>query len=175
MKIYKNKTFWFIILSIVFICSQISIIACIDRDSELILLDSDYKALLVENKKKTESLDDQKIEAIKNIISNSDDSKTKLKEIKKALKHDNYFWYFVGFLGEALFGSRMFVQWIASEKAKRNVIPVSFWYLSLSGSTLVFSYAIQLGDPVFILSKGAGFFIYIRNIILLLKEKKTKI
>lgn len=175
MKIYKNKTIWFIILSVFFICSQIVIFACYDEGSELILLDTNYKIGLDENKVKSESIDDQKLETIKKIVANSDDSKTKLKEIKKTLKKENYFWYFIGILGEALFGSRMFVQWIASENAKKNVIPVSFWYLSLAGSVLSFSYAIQLGDPVFILSKGAGFFIYVRNVALLFKEKKTKV
>lgn len=115
--------------------------------------------------------DEKKISEIKEILSTADSSKIKLQDIKKAIKHESYFWYFIGFLGEALFGSRMFIQWVASEKAKKNVIPVTFWYLSLFGSSLVFAYALHLRDPVFILSKGAGFFIYIRNIILLLKEK----
>lgn len=151
MKLFKNKSFWFIILAIFFITSQVYLFAS--------------SSTVLNNEEMT-------ISEIKDIVASSDSAKSKIANIKSAIKYDNYFWYFIGFLGEALFGSRMFVQWIASEKAKKNVIPVSFWYLSLSGSTLVFSYAIQLGDPVFILSKGAGFFIYIRNIILLLKEKK---
>ena len=76
-------------------------------------------------------------------------------------------WLAVGFLGQALFSARFVVQWIASERAKRSVVPVAFWFLSLAGGVTLLVYAIHRRDPVFILGQGAGLFIYLRNVMLL--------
>lgn len=76
-------------------------------------------------------------------------------------------WLAVGFLGQALFSARFVVQWIASERAKRSVVPVAFWFLSLAGGGTLLVYAIHRRDPVFILGQGAGLFIYLRNVMLL--------
>lgn len=76
-------------------------------------------------------------------------------------------WMAVGFLGQALFSARFVVQWIASERAKRSVVPVAFWFLSLAGGVTLLVYAIHRRDPVFILGQGAGLFIYLRNLMLL--------
>ncbi|HVQ74470.1 MAG TPA: lipid-A-disaccharide synthase N-terminal domain-containing protein [Candidatus Binatia bacterium] len=76
-------------------------------------------------------------------------------------------WLSVGFLGQALFSSRFLVQWIASERRKESVIPVSFWFLSLGGGLALLVYAIHRVDPVFILGQGAGLFIYLRNLLLI--------
>lgn len=111
---------------------------------------------------------------IQEIQKSDHESRIKVKEIRNVLKQTDIVWYLVGFVGEALFGSRMLVQWVASERAKKNVFPALFWYLSLIGSFLVLLYALHINDPVFIFSKGAGFFIYIRNIVLLFKEKKSE-
>jgi lipid-A-disaccharide synthase-like uncharacterized protein len=73
-------------------------------------------------------------------------------------------WLVVGFTGQALFGARFFVQWIASERAKRSVVPLAFWYFSLVGSLTLLSYAIYKRDPVFILGQATGIFIYMRNL-----------
>jgi len=82
----------------------------------------------------------------------------------------NFVWYAVGFLGQAFFFSRFLVQWLASERAGRSVIPVSFWYLSLLGGATLFVYAIHLGDPVFIIGQSTGGFIYLRNLYFRLRE-----
>ncbi|MEW6711333.1 MAG: lipid-A-disaccharide synthase N-terminal domain-containing protein [Candidatus Riflebacteria bacterium] len=82
------------------------------------------------------------------------------------------FWLIVGFAGQILFSLRFFVQWLASEKQKKSVIPVSFWYFSIFGSFLLLSYAIHRQDPVFILGQSMGFVIYIRNLVLIDREKK---
>lgn len=82
------------------------------------------------------------------------------------------FWLLVGFSGQILFSLRFFVQWLASEKQKKSVIPVSFWYFSIAGSFLLLSYAIYRQDPVFILGQSMGFVIYIRNLVLIDREKK---
>ncbi len=82
------------------------------------------------------------------------------------------FWLIVGFSGQILFSLRFFVQWLASEKQQKSVIPVSFWYFSIAGSFLLLSYAIHRQDPVFIVGQSLGFVIYIRNLVLIDREKK---
>ena len=69
-----------------------------------------------------------------------------------------------GFIGQAMFTMRFIVQWIASEKKKESVIPLSFWYLSLAGGLIVLFCALHRMDPVFILAYLLGNFIYLRNL-----------
>jgi len=76
-------------------------------------------------------------------------------------------WMSLGFLGQAAFSGRFLVQWLASERAGRSVIPVGFWYLSIAGSTLLLAYAISRRDPVFVLGQSAGIAVYFRNLLLL--------
>jgi lipid-A-disaccharide synthase-like uncharacterized protein len=83
-------------------------------------------------------------------------------------------WLGVGFGAQILFSSRFLVQWLASEKAGRSIIPVSFWYLSLGGGLLLLSYAIWRKDPVFILGQSTGVFIYSRNIYMIIRERKKE-
>ncbi|MDN3510468.1 MAG: lipid-A-disaccharide synthase N-terminal domain-containing protein [Candidatus Jettenia sp.] len=82
-------------------------------------------------------------------------------------------WVILGFIGQFLFGSRFFVQWVASEKRGESIIPEIFWYLSMAGSTILLTYAIYRRDPVFIMGQCSGLFIYIRNIMLIYKKKKV--
>ena len=79
-------------------------------------------------------------------------------------------WLILGFLGQALFSMRFFIQWLYSEKHKKSLIPKAFWYFSLAGGITLFSYAILRQDPVFIAGQGLGLFVYIRNLILLRNE-----
>ena len=51
---------------------------------------------------------------------------------------DNWFtteriWLAIGFIGQSFFFMRFVVQWVASERAKRSVIPDAFWWLSILG------------------------------------------
>lgn len=80
-------------------------------------------------------------------------------------------WLGIGLLGQAMFFSRFLVQWLASERAKRSVFPMAFWYLSLAGGVLLLAYAIWRQDPVFILGQTTGAAIYLRNIRLRRREK----
>ncbi len=73
-------------------------------------------------------------------------------------------WVSVGLIGQVVFGLRFIVQWIATEKQKRSVIPVGFWYLSLAGSLILLAYAIYRCDPVFILGFSLNLLIYVRNL-----------
>ncbi|MCB1682145.1 MAG: lipid-A-disaccharide synthase N-terminal domain-containing protein [Rhodospirillales bacterium] len=76
-------------------------------------------------------------------------------------------WVSIGLVGQLLFFMRFFVQWIASEKAKKSVIPNAFWYFSLSGGLVLTIYAVYRQDPVFILGQGMGLLIYTRNLYFL--------
>lgn len=78
----------------------------------------------------------------------------------------------LGFAGQSLFFMRFFIQWLYSEKQRKSVIPVAFWYFSLGGSSLLLIYAIIRKDIVFIVGQSSGFFIYLRNLYLIRREKK---
>jgi lipid-A-disaccharide synthase-like uncharacterized protein len=82
-------------------------------------------------------------------------------------------WILLGFIAQAFFTTRFLVQWIASERARKSVVPVAFWFFSLIGGALLFIYAIQRQDPVFIIGQGMGLFIYIRNLWLIANERKA--
>lgn len=73
-------------------------------------------------------------------------------------------WVVIGFAGQSLFFMRFFIQWLASEKAGRSVIPNAFWYFSMMGGVILFLYALWRQDPVFILGQSTGLFIYARNL-----------
>ena len=81
-------------------------------------------------------------------------------------------WLAIGFAGQALFSARFLVQWLSSERQKRSVIPVAFWYFSLAGGATLFAYAVHIGDPVFILGQSMGVLISSRNLYFLHKERQ---
>jgi len=81
-------------------------------------------------------------------------------------------WIVLGFVAQAMFTMRFVVQWIASEREKRSVVPVAFWFFSLGGGALLLVYAIQRQDPVFIAGQGMGLFIYVRNLWLIFNERR---
>jgi lipid-A-disaccharide synthase-like uncharacterized protein len=76
-------------------------------------------------------------------------------------------WMAVGFAGQAMFSMRFIVQWLQSERARRSVLPLAFWYFSLAGGATLLAYALHKRDPVFILGQGMGLFIYLRNLWLI--------
>lgn len=82
-------------------------------------------------------------------------------------------WLGIGFLAQALFSARFLVQWIASERAKRSVVPVAFWVLSVFGGALLLAYALWRRDPVFIVGQGAGLIVYSRNLYFIYREKRA--
>lgn len=83
-------------------------------------------------------------------------------------------WIVVGFAGQSLFMMRFLHQWIASEKARRSVVPEAFWFFSLAGGIILLIYALHRQDPVFALGQGLGLFVYARNLRLLKREKVSK-
>jgi lipid-A-disaccharide synthase-like uncharacterized protein len=79
-------------------------------------------------------------------------------------------WVGVGLLGQALFSMRFLVQWIATERQRRSVVPRQFWYFSLGGGLTLLAYAIYRLDPVFILGQGAGLLVYSRNLYFISRQ-----
>ena len=82
-------------------------------------------------------------------------------------------WVLLGFIAQGFFTLRFVVQWIASERARKSVVPLSFWLFSLGGGTLLFAYALYRRDPVFIVGQGFGVFVYLRNLHFVLRERRT--
>jgi lipid-A-disaccharide synthase-like uncharacterized protein len=80
---------------------------------------------------------------------------------------DTLVWIIIGFVGQALFSARFIVQWLASERVKRSIIPTAFWYFSLAGGVTLLAYAIHKQDPVFIAGQGLGLIVYLRNLYLI--------
>lgn len=81
-------------------------------------------------------------------------------------------WLAVGFLGQICFSCRFIVQWIASEREKKSIIPKTFWYLSVLGGSTLLAYAIFKRDPVFIMGQSTGLFVYFRNLYFVQRESK---
>ena len=83
-------------------------------------------------------------------------------------------WVVLGLVAQAMFTMRFVVQWIASERQGRSVIPIAFWFFSIGGGVLLLGYALYRKDIVFILGQGFGVFVYVRNLYLVLKERDTQ-
>jgi lipid-A-disaccharide synthase-like uncharacterized protein len=85
-------------------------------------------------------------------------------------------WLGIGLLGQCLFMARFIVQWLHSEKHGESLIPISFWYLSLSGGLIVLAYGLHKLDPVIILGQLPGTVVYTRNLMLINRNaKQTKV
>lgn len=82
-------------------------------------------------------------------------------------------WLIIGLIGQVMFSMRFILQWIASERHKKSVIPISFWYFSIAGSILLLAYSIHRQDPVFILGQSLGCVIYFRNLVLIDRDKRN--
>jgi lipid-A-disaccharide synthase-like uncharacterized protein len=91
-------------------------------------------------------------------------------EVKEV--NSNTIWLAIGFAGQVFFSLRFLIQWLYSEKRGRSVVPIAFWYFSLLGGLTLLCYAIYRLDPVFIVGQAGGLLIYIRNLQLIMREKK---
>lgn len=84
-------------------------------------------------------------------------------------------WKIFGFCFQACFMARFIVQWIASERAGKSVVPIAFWFLSIGGAAGLLTYAVvHLKDPVFAFGQSTGMFIYFRNLVLIHRNKKKE-
>jgi lipid-A-disaccharide synthase-like uncharacterized protein len=73
-------------------------------------------------------------------------------------------WVALGFVAQGFFTMRFLVQWIASERARKSVVPVAFWFFSIGGGALLLVYALYRRDPVFIAGQALGLIVYVRNV-----------
>ena len=80
-------------------------------------------------------------------------------------------WVLVGVIAQGLFTMRFVVQWIASERAGKSVIPLAFWIFSIFGGVLLLVYALYRKDAVFIAGQAFGVFVYLRNLYFVLRER----
>jgi lipid-A-disaccharide synthase-like uncharacterized protein len=83
-------------------------------------------------------------------------------------------WVALGLIAQFLFSMRFLVQWIASERAGRSVVPVTFWLFSIGGGTLLLIYSLYRKDPVYIAGQAAGLLIYFRNLEFLRREHRGR-
>jgi lipid-A-disaccharide synthase-like uncharacterized protein len=82
-------------------------------------------------------------------------------------------WVVLGFIAQGLFTARFVVQWIASERAGKSVIPFAFWLFSIGGGVLLLVYALYRKDPVFIAGQAFGVFVYLRNLYFVTRDRRN--
>ena len=80
-------------------------------------------------------------------------------------------WVLLGVVAQLMFTLRFAVQWIASEREGRSVVPMAFWLFSIAGGLLLLIYALYRRDPVFIAGQAFGVFVYLRNLQFVLRER----
>ena len=76
----------------------------------------------------------------------------------------------IGYFAQGMFAMRFVVQWIASERAGRSVVPTTFWIFSIGGGLMLLGYALYRKDPVFIIGQAFGVFVYLRNLQFILRN-----
>lgn len=81
-------------------------------------------------------------------------------------------WLLVGLGAQLMFSMRFLIQWISSEKARRSVMPVAFWWFSIIGGLLLLAYGFYRGEPVIILGQSFGIVVYARNLWLIYAERR---
>ena len=82
-------------------------------------------------------------------------------------------WVLLGYVAQLMFTMRFLVQWIASERAGKMVMPIAFWFFSIGGGLLLLVYALYIRDPVFILGQAFGVFVYARNLYFELRDRRA--
>ncbi len=81
--------------------------------------------------------------------------------------------FFFGLFGQAMFMGRFALQWIASERSGRSVVPLGFWWLSLAGATILLTYFALQREPIGVLGQVLGWPIYVRNIYMVLRDRRA--
>ena len=83
-------------------------------------------------------------------------------------------WVLFGLAAQLMFTGRFLLQWLASERQRKSVVPVAFWYFSLAGGVMLLMYAIHRRDPVIILGQAVGVMIYLRNLMLIYADRRRQ-
>src|SRR5829696_10294960 len=81
-------------------------------------------------------------------------------------------WVLLGFAAQAFFTMRFVVQWIASERAGRSIVPLAFWFFSVAGGVMTLTYGLVRREPVIILGQTLSVVIYLRNLVLIFRERR---
>ena len=81
-------------------------------------------------------------------------------------------WLLFGVAAQILFGARFIVQWIASERAGRSVVPLAFWFFSVGGGLMTLVYGLVRREPVIIIGQALSLVIYARNLMLIARERR---
>jgi len=81
------------------------------------------------------------------------------------------FWLAFGLVAQLFFTARFLVQWISSERAGKSVVPMAFWFFSMGGGLMTQIYGIVKREPVIIVGQALATIIYIRNIMLIVKNR----
>lgn len=92
------------------------------------------------------------------------------------LNFNEFLWISFGLIGQLIFFSRWIIQWLSSEKSKSSIIPVAFWWCSLSGGVITLIYAHHIESFPFMLAQAIGIVVYSRNLLLIrrsINEKNT--
>lgn len=76
-----------------------------------------------------------------------------------------------GSVGQVLFTLRFIYQWWYSRQEGVSVLPPGFWWISLIGAGIIFSYGLMRLDIVLLLGQGFGLIVYIRNLIIGKRQK----
>jgi lipid-A-disaccharide synthase-like uncharacterized protein len=83
------------------------------------------------------------------------------------------FWLAFGLVAQLFFTARFLVQWISSERAGKSVVPLAFWFFSMGGGLMTLVYGIVKREPVIIVGQALATIIYIRNIMLIMKDRAS--
>lgn len=81
-------------------------------------------------------------------------------------------WLLLGLFGQGLFAMRFVVQWLASEREGRSVMPVAFWFFSIGGGLITFIYGLYKREPIIIMGQSLSLLIYARNLVLIARERR---
>ncbi|WP_458761299.1 lipid-A-disaccharide synthase N-terminal domain-containing protein [Afipia sp. TerB] len=84
------------------------------------------------------------------------------------------FWLAFGLVAQLFFTARFLVQWISSERAGMSVVPMAFWFCSMGGGIMTLIYGVAKREPIIILGQALATIIYIRNIMLILKNRRRQ-
>jgi lipid-A-disaccharide synthase-like uncharacterized protein len=81
-------------------------------------------------------------------------------------------WVSIGFVGQFAFAGRTLVQWLVSERRRQSVVPEAFWWMSLTGGVMLFTYFVWRQDFVGVMGQSMGVVVYGRNLRLIYKQKR---
>jgi lipid-A-disaccharide synthase-like uncharacterized protein len=81
------------------------------------------------------------------------------------------FWLAFGLVAQLFFTARFLVQWISSERAGKSVVPIAFWFFSMGGGLMTLVYGAVKREPVIIVGQSLATIIYVRNIMLIMKDR----